>query len=134
MILRPPRSTRTDTLFPYTTLFRSNTRTIFPRLDEPRRDEIERAARAAEPRQLTNLLALLGRLKFRPGERRIAHHREALLARQHIVPGNRQRIAVDDVRAVLERNVGEHLAEGAAQLDVRQMLDRKSTRLNSLHY
>src|SRR3546814_1977272 len=25
MILRPPRSTRTDTLFPYTTLFRSDT-------------------------------------------------------------------------------------------------------------
>src|SRR3546814_7897124 len=25
MILRPPRSTRTDTLFPYTTLFRSKT-------------------------------------------------------------------------------------------------------------
>src|SRR3546814_10049080 len=28
MIRRPPRSTRTDTLFPYTTLFRS--RSIFP--------------------------------------------------------------------------------------------------------
>src|SRR3546814_2022250 len=28
MIRRPPRSTRTDTLFPYTTLFRSTTRTI----------------------------------------------------------------------------------------------------------
>src|SRR3546814_6852799 len=27
MILRPPRSTRTDTLFPYTTLFRSRLRT-----------------------------------------------------------------------------------------------------------
>src|SRR3546814_10172979 len=26
MILRPPRSTRTDTLFPYTTLFRSRSR------------------------------------------------------------------------------------------------------------
>src|SRR3546814_2044025 len=26
MIRRPPRSTRTDTLFPYTTLFRSNVR------------------------------------------------------------------------------------------------------------
>src|SRR3546814_1980218 len=26
MIRRPPRSTRTDTLFPYTTLFRSDTR------------------------------------------------------------------------------------------------------------
>src|SRR3546814_11812601 len=28
MIRRPPRSTRTDTLFPYTTLFRSGARTI----------------------------------------------------------------------------------------------------------
>src|SRR3546814_5510397 len=30
MILRPPRSTRTDTLFPYTTLFRSDGRRQFP--------------------------------------------------------------------------------------------------------
>src|SRR3546814_3855786 len=29
MIRRPPRSTRTDTLFPYTTLFRSRNRTIW---------------------------------------------------------------------------------------------------------
>src|SRR3546814_5576863 len=28
MILRPPRSTRTDTLFPYTTLFRSSDRIV----------------------------------------------------------------------------------------------------------
>src|SRR3546814_18372933 len=28
MIRRPPRSTRTDTLFPYTTLFRSSTRRL----------------------------------------------------------------------------------------------------------
>src|SRR3546814_18585677 len=28
MIRRPPRSTRTDTLFPYTTLFRSNRRIL----------------------------------------------------------------------------------------------------------
>src|SRR3546814_8754447 len=28
MIRRPPRSTRTDTLFPYTTLFRSSSRNI----------------------------------------------------------------------------------------------------------
>src|SRR3546814_17813849 len=31
MIRRPPRSTRTDTLFPYTTLFRSNRRFHWPR-------------------------------------------------------------------------------------------------------
>src|SRR3546814_11079371 len=30
MIRRPPRSTRTDTLFPYTTLFRSNAEKEFP--------------------------------------------------------------------------------------------------------
>src|SRR3546814_16903812 len=30
MIRRPPRSTRTDTLFPYTTLFRSIWRSIIP--------------------------------------------------------------------------------------------------------
>src|SRR3546814_17428865 len=30
MIRRPPRSTRTDTLFPYTTLFRSNEQDWFP--------------------------------------------------------------------------------------------------------
>src|SRR3546814_5992009 len=29
MIRRPPRSTRTDTLFPYTTLFRSKNRQMF---------------------------------------------------------------------------------------------------------
>src|SRR3546814_13383407 len=33
MIRRPPRSTRTDTLFPYTTLFRSEAR--FPRRHRP---------------------------------------------------------------------------------------------------
>src|SRR3546814_16423448 len=33
MIRRPPRSTRTDTLFPYTTLFRSASGQILQRLD-----------------------------------------------------------------------------------------------------
>src|SRR3546814_7031793 len=45
MIRRPPRSTRTDTLFPYTTLFRSRgkadghreVRCLLPRLDSPAR-------------------------------------------------------------------------------------------------
>src|SRR3546814_18304290 len=35
MIRRPPRSTRTDTLFPYTTLFRSRD---LPRMDRPSDD------------------------------------------------------------------------------------------------
>src|SRR3546814_9413925 len=36
MIRRPPRSTRTDTLFPYTTLFRSVLRDAISPFDKPR--------------------------------------------------------------------------------------------------
>src|SRR3546814_8453895 len=40
MIRRPPRSTRTDTLFPYTTLFRSAPRVTTPRRLAVNRDDI----------------------------------------------------------------------------------------------
>src|SRR3546814_15075541 len=49
MIRRPPRSTRTDTLFPYTTLFRSLTLTLFPKIGHHlclhvrRKDQIKRS-------------------------------------------------------------------------------------------
>src|SRR3546814_4968576 len=47
MIRRPPRSTRTDTLFPYTTLFRS----VRPvqRLDKPEDRDAARTALAGAP-------------------------------------------------------------------------------------
>src|SRR3546814_2366521 len=40
MIRRPPRSTRTDTLFPYTTLFRSIADDVNPRRIDAQRGEI----------------------------------------------------------------------------------------------
>src|SRR3546814_11663126 len=46
MIRRPPISTRTDTLFPYTTLFRSNRQTQLPRYASALR---EIAARVDQP-------------------------------------------------------------------------------------
>src|SRR3546814_5101321 len=50
MILRPPRSTRTDTLFPYTTLFRSDRRGQRPAwLDGAKVLALRFAVRAAEP-------------------------------------------------------------------------------------
>src|SRR3546814_1352075 len=52
MIRRPPRSTRTDTLFPYTTLFRSHS------LLRTRRPD---AAAAAYRRQLPRLRCTAGR-------------------------------------------------------------------------
>src|SRR3546814_10246100 len=59
MIRRPPRSTRTDTLFPYTTLFRSRIheppprplqRTHPPRRNADRRRAARRAARGSARR------------------------------------------------------------------------------------
>src|SRR3546814_4939763 len=42
MIRRPPRSTRTDTLFPYTTLFRSDNVTAYRQFVAPHLDEATR--------------------------------------------------------------------------------------------
>src|SRR3546814_11905951 len=61
MIRRPPRSTRTDTLFPYTTLFRSGGEWINPA-------EIE-ALVAALPQ--VSLAAVIGRADEKWGERPI---------------------------------------------------------------
>src|SRR3546814_10879080 len=49
MIRLPPRSTRTDTLFPYTTLFRSDDRQSFHWLDS--RPDGDRAVAAAPSRR-----------------------------------------------------------------------------------
>src|SRR3546814_8492688 len=48
MIRRPPRSTRTDTLFPYTTLFRS----LAPALQRPQRDLGHGGAQRLQPASL----------------------------------------------------------------------------------
>src|SRR3546814_2388215 len=61
MILRPPRSTRTDTLFPYTTLFRSHHRA------QPTRHGASRRHRVAAPQRPAEL-ARLWRRAGRGGE------------------------------------------------------------------
>src|SRR3546814_1567966 len=50
MIRRPPRSTRTDTLFPFTTLFRSTR--IEPRIRHSRLVRLDRAQHHAEGRMV----------------------------------------------------------------------------------
>src|SRR3546814_4258202 len=59
MIRRPPRSTRTDTLFPYTTLFRSGDAVLapggncaHPAAEDGDRDDDERDAKQHHGRQL----------------------------------------------------------------------------------
>src|SRR3546814_12791437 len=59
MILRPPRSTRTDTLFPYTTLFRSRRQRPVPAGHAPARARLagEGAPERARSRHLGHALA-----------------------------------------------------------------------------
>src|SRR3546814_4279857 len=52
MIRRPPRSTRTDTLFPYTTLFRSKTKSKYED-DGGEEDENWREEEAGEERKVS---------------------------------------------------------------------------------
>src|SRR3546814_10921839 len=107
MIRRPPRSTRTDTLFPYTTLFRSGT---WAPIEGKSAKDIEK-----------------GHLHFiLDGERMKG---EWLLVRMK-PRGNEKR------ENWLLRKVNDGFAGGTDDLVGRQLTsvqDRKSTRLNSSH-
>src|SRR3546814_18233234 len=103
MIRRPPRSTRTDTLFPYTTLFRS----VRLPLDEAVDDLHPGAFELVRPEQI--LLLVEARLQFDDGG-----HRFARLGRldqraddRRLVAGAIERLLDrDDVRSE-ERRVGK---------------------------
>src|SRR3546814_10349410 len=123
---RPPRSTRTDTLFPYTTLFRSQTgqriahrgvdmRAPFIHVAE-RRARQQSAPRAGMARSLALIIAV--------EEKGIAVVEQAI-ARRMVA----QHEAFEKPCRVREvpfggRGVGHRLRAG---------IDRKSTRLNSSH-
>src|SRR3546814_14976966 len=117
MIRRPPRSTRTDTLFPYTTLFRS----VLPfRADgapTPYVASRDAAVAAGAP----------GRIRCRSAQPRleifIAETADFLqfVALAVPQPDRRQRDAVEAIG--LDHRIMRLVEEG----------DRKSTRLNSSH-
>src|SRR3546814_7225898 len=109
MIRRPPRSTRTDTLFPYTTLFRSRRATgWWAWACRASASAAKATARAACSRIGNDRFDLAG-----AGERRLddsAHRRpaqtQAVLAAGLVVPGDGFVIAVEGVvHARLQRPV-----------------------------
>src|SRR3546814_1355695 len=112
MIRRPPRSTRTDTLFPYTTLFRSAA--VGEARIEPREIEI---AERVEPV--------------------VDRHDHAITARGEGVAVV-ERIGDAAVRIGAAVDVEHHrpvrARAGLGRPDVEEQTDRKSTRLNSSHY
>src|SRR3546814_14563546 len=116
MIRRPPRSTRTDTLFPYATLFRSHARVG---------DGGELGLQAALPFDARNIAMLLERQEGVPA------------ADIDVVKGGVDDRAIVEDRAdlprdglaLLERRTRRQLIFDLAVIAV----DRKSTRLNSSH-
>src|SRR3546814_14568894 len=123
MIRRPPRSTRTDTLFPYTTLFRSTLELVreaggetLQAIDQPRRAFIEIVDvedRAADARELVRIGRAHRRRQIgdarRLGSRNIAEGRpdEAVVFR--IEPGHRKRQVEPVDRRSEERRVGKEV-------------------------
>src|SRR3546814_15465251 len=103
MLPPPPRSTRTDTLFPSTTLFRSNSRFLDVSFRLP--DELRMAE--GPVREQLGQVVKRGKVEIRANYAR---------------PENQASTSLDL----------RYLAQVATQLDVARQ-DRKSTRLNSRH-
>src|SRR3546814_13454069 len=115
MIRRPPRSTRTDTLFPYTTLFRSH----HPVLDHVR-DRLRAADAAHRPvRRPALVLAPAGS----PVPDRAAALGVLVGRHPALLRGRRAAVAAAGTDAAAQPG---HPRRRAA-------VDRKSTRLNSSH-
>src|SRR3546814_7248544 len=109
MIRRPPRSTRPDTLFPYTTLFRS-------------------AGKILHPARVVDLLA---RMADADDDHLVEIAVTEPLDAPRLGEAREHRVAVEDIKdriAALGR-----LAGRARDEDAIGSADRKSTRLNSSH-
>src|SRR3546814_10319716 len=122
MIRRPPRSTRTDTLFPYTTLFRSAALRLSDLCQESHAGHVAVDGAVLEARHVVAAVAL-GEVGFGPvaagqqaaRERRVGDEADAEPA------AGRQYICLDIAGG--ERVLGLQCGDG----------DRKSTSMNSSH-
>src|SRR3546814_1974076 len=118
MLRRPPRFTRTDTLFPYTTLFRSDLHGVQRGAlaqvvgDHPDRQAMFHRRIAADAADVDGVLA-------------------GTLGRSHVAIAGPV-VDHDAARLRRERLARLFLADRPLELDVAGV-DRKSTRLNSSH-
>src|SRR3546814_17961866 len=112
MIRRPPRSTRTDTLFPYTTLFRSAVEAVVDQRIADRRGQ-------AVTERIAQIAAGLERIAFAVGEELLVEPdfvvRELITARERPIFGER------NARTKLE--AGRDLAVGRLPIAA-EIIDR----------
>src|SRR3546814_2653614 len=137
MIRRPPRSTRTDTLFPYTTLFRSLVDSAEiaggpqKNFSQPLNQRRRRIVGDQVARELGGDVAGGGGMA-----RKILQHRQRLLLPAFGVALAEASSTARLVRLRLEGEAaaqGSDLVEGSGAADCPPRQDRKSTRLKSSH-
>src|SRR3546814_5252775 len=110
MIRRPPRSTRTDTLFPYTTLFRS----VITPWEKQIVGAVEKAILGSDLGLTPNTAGTVIRLNL-PA---LTEERRKELSKVVHGEGEDAKVAIRNIRRDANQQVKE---------------DRKSTRLNSSH-
>src|SRR3546814_18495220 len=120
MIRRPPRSTRTDTLFPYTTLFRSVAIDVRIEVDPAALDLLHDCGPGEQLRDRRD-----------PKEVPVGIDRHALLGVRIAIALGEQDLAVLGDGNGGARNVAARKRRSHEPIQPR--LDRKSTRLNSSH-
>src|SRR3546814_2896441 len=135
MIRRPPRSTRTDTLFPYTTLFRSHAVERDRALGGDERGKIARQAdRDAFRIALAAHLDHLGDAVDMAGDDMPAHFVAQLHRAFEVERGALTPLARGGARHGFARHVDREPAGRLVDHRQAHARDRKSTRLNSSHY
>src|SRR3546814_2053594 len=123
MILPPPRTTRTDTLFPYTTLFRSGTRPRFSVGIDSRVGVIltgrHRNGQQAFPHETRQIVYMPVRMIV---EQSVTQPQYRVIAKATC----QQRFDLAPVKVRITVGIEQALLSGDGK-------DRKSTRLNSSH-
>src|SRR3546814_4781597 len=125
MMLRPPRSTRTDTLFPYTTLFRSNTGAFIMSTENKSAAEIAAEVKAAFDLKLDAVKAIAEEVKgkLEKGEEISASAKE--LADQAITGMNESKARLDEIEQKMAR-------KGSGEGDERKKSEEHTSELQSL--
>src|SRR3546814_7896504 len=141
MIRRPPRSTRTATLFPYTTLFRSlharaSLAALVLRQLQHAPDAVHQVAVVAARDDDVDALLALDEALQDVVEHRIG--RQAVLVLLVRLQLGRRRLGDDALRddppGRTQRALRQHLVAPAREVEDKRLVeDRKSTRLNSRH-